>query len=338
LHGQRGAFDETGRNVNIRQLRFISAVARHGLNVSAAAESLFTSQPGVSKQVRQLEDELNVQIFERNGRQLTRITPAGEAIIELADRALIELDTIKRAAQEFSDPGNGSLSIAASHTQARYVLPPVIRQLAVDYPRVQLALHQGTPLQIARAVEDGSADLAIATESLDHFEDLVMLPCYRWRRGVLVPRGHELADGVRLDLARLARHPLITYVFGFAPGSALERAFGQARLTPQPYITASDADVIKTYVRAGMGVGIVAAMVHDPQRDADLVLLEADHLFDHGTVRVGFRRGSYLRGFAYDFLQHFAPHLTREAVETARRLKSRAAIEALFVDQALPVR
>jgi len=318
--------------VNIRQLRYISAVARHGLNVSATAESLHTSQPGVSKQIRQLEDELGVQIFERSGRQLTRVTAAGAAIIEFADRALIELDTIKRAAREFSDPGRGNLSIATSHTQARYVLPPVLQALHERYPRVTVELHQGTPLQIAQLLSDGAADFAIATEAMEHFEGLVMLPCYQWQRGILVPAGHPLCDIDRLTLADVARHPLVTYVFAFTARSRLDSAFRKAGVRPDLALTATDADVIKTYVREGLGVGIVARMAYDPDADADLTLLDASHLFEPSTTRIGFRRGSYLRGYMYDFIELFAPHLTRELVDTARRIRSRSALDALFVD------
>lgn len=324
--------------MNIRQLRYISAVAKHGLNVSATAESLYTSQPGVSKQIRQLEEELGVQIFERSGRQLTRITPAGEAIIELADRALIELDTIKRAAREFSDPGRGNLSIATSHTQAKYTLPPVLGALKQRYPNVSIELHQGTPMQIARLLSDGAADFAIATEAMEHFDGLVMLPCYRWQRAVLVPAGHPLCALEHLALADVARHPLITYVFGFTGRSRLDAAFRKAGLEPTVALTATDADVIKTYVRAGLGVGIVARMAYDPHSDADLRLLDASHLFEPSTTRIGFRRGSYLRGYMYDFIEQFAPHLTREVVDTARRIRSRSALDALFVDVDLPQR
>lgn len=324
--------------MNLRQLRYISAVVRHGLNVSAAAESLYTSQPGVSKQVRLLEDELGVLIFERTGKQLTRVTDAGRAIIELADRALIEVDTLKRAAQEFSDPKTGTLAIATTHTQARYVLPAVLEAFRERFDSVAISVHQGSPDQLASLTLDGTADCVIATEAYEHFDDLVMLPCYRWRRAVVVPREHPLADTTQLTLEQLVEHPLVTYNFGFNAGSALDTAFRAARLEPRLGLTATDADVIKTYVRAGFGVGIVADLAYEPDKDADLVRLDAAHLFDTSTTKLGFRRGSFLRAFMYDFIEMFAPHLTREVVETAMRVQSRGAREALFMDVELPLR
>ncbi|MCB1739570.1 MAG: HTH-type transcriptional regulator CysB [Gammaproteobacteria bacterium] len=324
--------------MNIRQLRYISEVAKHGLNVSATAESLYTSQPGVSKQIRQLEDELGVQIFERSGRQLTRITPAGQVLIELADRALIEVETIRRQAREFSDPKRGSLSIGASHTQARYVLPEVLSAFHQQYPQVHIELHQGTPLQLAQLLEDGQADFAIATESLQHFDNLVMLPCYNWQRGVLVPVGHPLADGEPLTLERLASYPLLTYVFGFAPGSVIERAFRARKLQPEIALTATDADVLKNYVRLGFGVAVIARMCWTEADRTDLRMIDASHLFDASMVKIGFRRGTFLRRYMYDFLEGFAPHLTREAIDTALGVTNHRALEALFVDAELPLR
>ncbi len=322
--------------MNIRQLRFISAVARHGLNISATAESLYTSQPGVSKQIRQLEDELGVLIFERSGRQLTHITPAGNTIIELADRALIEIDTIKRIAKEFSSPGLGHLTIATSHTQAKYVLPEVLKTLTARYPQLTIGLHQGTPLQIAQLVNDGAADFAIATEAMNHFEDLLMLPCYLWQRSILVPRGHPLTDREHISLQDLAGYPLITYVFGFSENSVLNRAFDEAHVAPRISLSATDAGIIKTYVRQGMGVGIIASMAWDKEQDTDLVALDASHLFAPSTTRIGFRRGVYLRPYMYDFIALFAPHLNREVVDTALTIHKARALDAFFMDMEIP--
>jgi len=224
---------------------------------------LFTSQPGVSKQIRQLEDELRVQIVERSGRQLTRITPAAPAIIELADRALLEVETLRQAAQEYSGPALGALSLAATHTVARYALPPVIEKLARRFPRVHIHTHMGTPLQIAELVAHGKVDFGIATEAMEHFEDLVAIPCYRWRRSFLVPPGHPLLDVKPLTLQAVAQYPLVTYVFGFDHGSPLEVDFRRAGLSPDEAITAPDADSLKPCFSMGLGRGLVATLAHD---------------------------------------------------------------------------
>ena len=304
--------------MKLQQLRYVWEVNRHNLNVSATAQSLFTSQPGISKQIRLLEDELGVEIFARSGKHLTRVTPAGQSIIELAGQVLKLTENIKQVAQEHSDERRGSLSIATTHTQARYALPPIISEFTLKYPEVALHMQQGTPKQIAQMVSDGQADFAIATESLELFTDLVLLPCYRWNRCVLVPKDHPLAalDGP-LTLPALAEHPLVTYVFGFTGRSQLDDAFKAEGLTPNVVLTAADADVIKTYVRLGMGVGIVAHMAVDPALDEDLVTLDASHLFESSTTKIGIRRGTFMRGYMYDFLTRFAPHLTRDLVDEA---------------------
>jgi LysR family cys regulon transcriptional activator len=301
--------------MKIRQLHYIYEVANRGLNVTAAAEALFTSQPGVSKQVRLLEEELGVDIFVRNGKHLTEITPAGRRILEYTARLLGEVENIKNIAQEFQDTNRGDLSIATTHTQARYALPPVISRFRERYPKVTMHLHQGSPQQIAKQAVEGQADFAIATEALEHFEQLVMLPCYHWNRSVLVRPGHPLAQKSRLTLEDLAAHPLITYTFGFTGRSKLDQAFAAHGLHPDVVLTAVDSDVIKTYVRLGLGVGIVATMAYDPKIDADLVCLPADHLFDPSTTHIGFRRGIYLRGYMYEFIREFAPHLTRDLID-----------------------
>jgi len=322
--------------MNLRQLRYISAVAHHRLNVSASAESLYTSQPGVSKQIRLLEDELGLKIFERSGRQLTRITPAGEAIIERAERALVEIETIRQAAREFTDPARGRLAIAASHTQARYVLPAVLRRFTERYPEVSIDLLQGTPMQIAELVSNGTVDFAIATEAMEHFEELLLLPCYHWNRAVVAPAGHPLGQRRPLTLAALAEYPICTYVFGFSEHSQIEAAFREQGLQPRVAFTASDADIIKTYVREGLGVGIVARMACDAERDPDLLIIDADHLFARATTKIAFRRGSFLRAYMYAFMEEFAPHLSREAVDTALGLGGKPALDPLFMDVELP--
>ena len=301
--------------MKLRQLHYIQEVANRGLNVTAAAEALFTSQPGVSKQIRLLEDELGVLIFERNGKHLTRLTAAGEAILGIANRILQDVENIERIAREHRDPARGSLRLATTHTQARYALPPVIQRFRERYPEVALHIHQGTPLQIAEAAAKGEVDFAIATEAMEHFEDLVMMPCYHWNRCVLVPPDHPLTREQPLTLEAIARYPIVTYVFGFTGRSLLDRAFADKGLQVQVVLTAVDADVIKTYVRLGLGVGIVARMAYDPKADTDLVALDARHLFRPSTTRIGFKRGMLLRQYMYDFMQMFAPHLSRPLVD-----------------------
>lgn len=322
--------------MTLRQLRYIVAVARYGLNVSATAEHLYTSQPGVSKQIRLLEDELGVEIFERTGRQLTRVTPAGEAILELASRVLHETENIEQLAEEFRDPQSGSLTIATTHTQARYALPPVIERFTAEYPRVALHMQQGTPMQIAEMAANGAVDFAIATEAMEHFEDLVMMPCYHWGRAVVVRQDHPLAHKERITLEDVAAEPIITYVFGFTGRSRLDKAFNDAKLTPNVVLTATDADVIKTYVRLGMGIGIMANMAHEPRIDSDLVCIDANHLFESSTTRIGFRRNTRLRSYMYAFIETFAPHLTRDVVDAAMEADSAAERDELFAGLELP--
>lgn len=323
--------------MKLQQLRYVWEVTRHNLNVSATAQSLYTSQPGISKQIRLLEDELGVEIFARSGKHLTRVTPAGQAIVELAGQVLRLAENIKQVAQEHSDERRGSLSIATTHTQARYALPPVIGEFTHKYPDVALHMQQGTPKQIAQMVSDGLADFAICTEALELFNDLVLLPCYRWNRCVLVPRGHPLAESGELTLERLAEQPLVTYVFGFTGRSQLDDAFRAKGLSPNVVLTAADADVIKTYVRLGLGVGIVAHMAVDPELDDDLIALEARHLFESSVTKIGIRRGTFMRGYMYDFVKGFADHLERDLVDAALAAGPRHE-EGLFRDIELPVR
>jgi len=323
--------------MKLQQLRYIWEVAHHDLNVSATAQSLFTSQPGISKQIRLLEDELGLEIFARSGKHLTRITPGGEIIIREAGEILRRVEGIKKIAQEFSNQRKGDLSIATTHTQARYALPPVIKEFMAEYPEVSLHMHQGTPMQISELAASGAVDFAIATEAMELFKDLIMMPCYKWNRCVIVPKDHPLTKNPELTLEELAEYPLVTYVFGFTGRSKLDEAFQAAGLTPRVIFTAADADVIKTYVRLGLGVGIIASMAYDPETDRDLVALDASKLFRPSVTRIGFRKGTFLRGYMYDFIQRFAPHLTRERVDEAvAHQGKRAEIEELFRDVELP--
>lgn len=322
--------------MKLQQLRYIWEVARRELNVSATAEGLYTSQPGISKQIRLLEEELGLQIFVRNGKHFVDVTPAGRAIIDAAGRILAESENIKRVAAEFTDREHGSLSIATTHTQARYALPPVIKRFIEKYPGVSLHMHQGTPLQISELAANRTVDFAIATEALELFSDLIMLPCYRWNRSIIVPQGHPLAGMSRLTLAEVAKYPIVTYVFGFTGRSQLDQAFGAQGLQPKVVFTATDADVIKTYVKLGLGVGIVASMSFDPAIDAELIALDAGHLFEPSVTKIGFRRGALLRAYMYDFVELFAPHLTRERVDAACAAKSKEEVDSLFERVHLP--
>ncbi len=322
--------------MKLQQLRYIWEVAHHELNVSATAQSLYTSQPGISKQIRLLEDELGVEIFSRSGKHLTRVTPAGDEILRVAGDILRKVESIKQLAQEHNDPKKGSLSIATTHTQARYALPKVIESFINKYPEVSLHMHQGTPMQISEQAADGAVDFAIATEALELFHDLLMMPCYRWNRCILVPKDHPLAQSSRLTLEDVASYPLVTYVFGFTGRSRLDEAFNDRGLVPKVVFTATDADVIKTYVRLGLGIGIVTHMAHDPDKDTDLVALDAKHLFKSSVTSIGFRRGTYLRGYMYDFIELFAPHLTRDRVDEACSIHARDDLEKFFSSVELP--
>ncbi|MDZ7825744.1 MAG: HTH-type transcriptional regulator CysB [Gammaproteobacteria bacterium] len=324
--------------MKLQQLRYIWEVAHHDLNVSATAQALYTSQPGISKQIRLLEDELGVEVFARSGKHLTHVTPAGEVIIDMAGEILRRVASIRRVAEEFSNETRGALSIATTHTQARYALPRIIDQFRERYPDVALHMKQGSPNQIAEMAADGHADFAIATEGLDHFSDLVMMPCYRWNRCIVVPRSHPLASQKAPTLEEVAEHPVVTYVFGFTGRSKLDEAFASKGLTPKVVFTATDADVIKTYVRLGLGIGIIAHMAWDPLLDRDLVALDAGHLFEPSTTHIGFRKGTFMRRFMFEFIELFAPHLTQEKVEEAIAAPNRGAREALFEGLELPMR
>jgi LysR family cys regulon transcriptional activator len=303
--------------MKLQQLRYLVEVARHGLNVSEAAEALHTSQPGVSKQIKLLEDELGVIVFERSGKRLTSITEPGRALLEIAERILREAENMKRVGEEFADGESGALVIATTHTQARYALPSVVARFVEKHPKVRLSMHQGSPTQIAEWTLKGEADIAIATEALDQYPQLLMLPCYQWTHCVIAPDGHPVLDGRPLSLAELARWPLITYDSAFAGRSRINAAFERAHLTPNVVLAAIDADVIKTYVSLGLGLGIIAHQAYDVVRDAGLQALEAGQLFGSNTTRIGLRRGTHVRRFDYDFIELFAPQLTRRAVDMA---------------------
>ena len=322
--------------MKLQQLRYIVEVENHNLNVSATAESLFTSQPGISKQVRMLEDELGVQVFGRSGKHLTHVTPSGRDIIELSRDILSKVDSIKQVAKEHTLPDQGKLNIATTHTQARYALPSVIQGFMSKYSKVSLHMHQGTPSQISEAAAKGDADFAIATEALHLYNDLVMLPCYHWNRSIVVQKDHPLAKlKTKIQLDDIAKYSLVTYVFGFTGRSELDKAFAEQGFQPKIVFTATDADVIKTYVRLGVGVGVIATMAMDAS-DTDLVTIDASHIFEASTTKIGFRKGSFLRGYMYDFIERFAPHLTKDRVEKACLLKNQEEVDKMFETITLP--
>ncbi|KGJ95768.1 HTH-type transcriptional regulator CysB [Thalassotalea sp. ND16A] len=324
--------------MKLQQLRYIVEVLNNNLNVSATADSLFTSQPGISKQVRMLEDELGVQIFGRSGKHLTHVTQAGQEIIRISSDILSKVEGIKSVSREYTQPDEGKLRIATTHTQARYALPEIIKGFVKKYDRVSLHMYQGTPAQISDAAAKGDADFAIATESLHLYNDLIMLPCYHWNRSIIVRKDHPLAKIGKITINDVAAHPLVTYVFGFTGRSVLDKAFQKADLEPKIVFTATDADVIKTYVRLGVGIGVVATMAIDAEQDKDLVVLDASHLFEQSTTKIGFRRGTFLRGYMFDFIERFAPHLNRDIVTKAMLLKNNDEIEKLIGDIELPVK
>ncbi|GAB4121926.1 MAG: CysB family HTH-type transcriptional regulator [Sideroxydans sp.] len=293
--------------MNLQQLRYLNEIVRCDLNISDAAGALYTSQPGVSKQIKLLEEELGIDIFVRNGKRIVALTEPGKAVLGIAQRVLHETDNLKQVGQEFSRQDSGSLTIATTHTQARYALPQVIKAFTLRYPEVKLGLHQGSPTQIAEMVLSGEADIGIATESIALYDELVTLPCYEWHHCVVVPPKHPLLNEKRLTLKKLAQYPIITYDFAFTGRNKINQAFSEAGLEPNITLTAIDADVIKTYVELGLGVGIVAQMAFIPERDRHLRMIDAEHLFQPSTTRIAIRQNQYLRGFGYHFIELFAP-------------------------------
>lgn len=301
--------------MKLQQLRYVCEVARRGLNVSAAAAALHTSQPGISKRIRELEEELRVTLFVRSGKRITALTEPGRAVIAIAERMLADATNLKRAGEDHASGDRGTLTLAATHTQARYALPKAVAAFKRRYPKVQLVIHQGNPTQLCEAVAAGEADLCIATERIAEHPALVALPCYQWNRCVVVPPRHALLKAERLTLEAIAQYPIVTYDFAYANRSLVNRAFELRGLTPEIVLTAFDADVIKTYVELGLGVGILAAMAFDARRDRGLRAIDASHLFPSSTTRLGIKRGAYLRRYAYDFIELFAPQLSRALVE-----------------------
>jgi len=303
--------------MKLHQLKYIHEVARQGLSISAAAEALHTSQPGVSKQIQMLEDELKLQIFQRNGKRLTGITEPGRHIIKLAATVMLEMQNIKRVGDEFSKTETGTLTIAATHTQARYKLPAAVKQFMELYPNVKLNIHQGDPSQVTAQVASGEADIGIATEAISLDNRLLCLPCYEWNRCIVVPKGHRLIGTTPLTLAKIASFPLITYDFAFTGSTIVSKVFHDAGVMPNVVLTAIDADVIKTYVNLGLGVGLIANMAYEEERDSNLVRLDCSHLFPPSTTYVGVRKDAFLRNYIYGFIELLAPKFDRKAVDEA---------------------
>ena len=307
------------RHMKLQQLRCLTEVARRSLNVSEAAAALHTSQPGVSKQIRALEDELGIEVFVRHGKRLVAVTEPGRAVVAIAERILAEARNLRRAGEEFANDQIGTLTIAATHTQARYALPKAVAGFKRRYPKVELLIHPGNPTQICDQVLAGEADMAVATEMISTYPELISLPVYQWNRCVVVPPKHPLLKENALTLEKVAEYPIVTYDFAFANRSLVQKAFESRGLKPHVVLSAQDSDVIKTYVELGLGVGILAKMAFDPKRDLTLRAIDASHLFESSTTRLGIKRGAYLRRYAYDFIEMFAPHLARDMVERAVR-------------------
>jgi LysR family transcriptional regulator, cys regulon transcriptional activator len=305
--------------VNFQQLRSVREAIRQGYNLTEVAEALHTSQPGVSRQIRELEDELGIEIFVRAGKRLTGLTRPGATVLPMIERLLQEADNLKRAGEDYASAGRGILTIAATHSQARYALPSAVRDFSTMHPEVSLRLHQGSPRQVAELLLAGEADIGVATEALADYPELVALPIFQWTHCVIVPPSHGLAvdteRGVALTLERLAQFPIITYEPGFTGRSHIDEAFKRQGIDFNLVLSAMDADVIKTYVDLGMGVGIIAGMAFDEARDSHLRAIDVRHLFASNMTRLALRRGNFLRGYVYDFIRTFASPLTRELVD-----------------------
>lgn len=295
--------------MNLQQFRYVTEVAKRGLNVSEAAEALHTSQPGVSKQIRALEEELGVAIFVRQGRRFTAITDAGQEIVVILDRILASVANLRTVGKEFAGPARGHLAVAVTHTQARYALPAVVTAFKKRFPEVRLKLLQGNPRQLAQMVIAGEADVAIATEALDEFDELITLPCYSWRHCVVVPAGHPLQKARPLTLEAIAAYPLVTYDPSFAGRTAIDRAFHARDLEPEIALSALDSDVIKSYVILGLGVGIISSRAFREGKEDGLVALDCSHLFPAQITRLAYKRGAYLRGYTVEFIRLFAPNV-----------------------------
>jgi len=303
--------------MNFQQLRIIREAVQRNFNLTEVAAALFTSQSGVSKHIKDLEDELGVELFLRRGKRLLGLTEPGKELAVIVERMLLDARNIKHLADQFSNSEQGTLTVATTHTQARYALPQIVARFKQAYPRVHLILHQGSPSEIVALMQSGEADIGIATEAIDHVEQLVTFPFYDWHHAVVVPEGHALTQLPELTLEALAEHPIITYHEGYTGRALIDETFARAALSPDIVMSALDADVIKTYVQVGLGVGILSAIAFEPTRDLGLRLLPAAHIFSANTTRIALRRGHFLRTYAYRFLQECTPDLNEESVKSS---------------------
>lgn len=308
--------------MKLQQLRFLDAVVRNNLNVSSAAEELYTSQPGVSHQIKLLEEELDIKIFERSGKKLTGISPAGYAVLEHVEALLNSVKSIKQAAREYSNANRGSLSIATTHTQAQFILPTILQRFSEKYPRIDLQVHQGNPKAMCKLAATNSVDFVVASETINEFDELITIPAYRWNRYIVVPKGHSLTKKSEITLADLAAFPILTYMLGLTGRSKLDRTFHAANLEPNVVFTATDSDVIKTYVRLGFGVGIIAEMAKGSHHDSELDCIDASHLFPDSIIKIGFRHSRHIAAYQYDFLNMMTPYLGLETIKELVQTKA----------------
>ncbi len=322
--------------MKLQQLRYLSEIVKHQLNISRAASALFTSQSGVSKQIRLLEEELGVILFERNSRKLTKLTPAGKEVLKLAQEVLDKVDDIQQTAEEFAHKQK-AIAIATTHTQARYVLPHFVEQFLSFYPEIKLNIQQGTPEQVATLLEQGDVDIAIATEVLASRESLVALPCYQWSRSVITKKDHPLAQKHRLELEDIVKFPIITYVHGFTGRYKQDEVFKKHQLQPDIVLTAVDADVIKTYVRLGLGIGIIANMAFSEEQDTDLAVHDVEHLFGISTSQIAIKKSRAIKPYVYPFIELFAPHLTQSIIREGMACVDLESRKELFSGISIPL-
>jgi LysR family cys regulon transcriptional activator len=321
--------------MNLQQLRILRETVRQDFNLTTVANALFTSQPGVSKHIKDIEDELGVEIFVRRGKRLLGLTEPGREVLPVVERILRDTQNVRNIAEQFASRESGNLIIATTHTQARYALPEVIKQFKAEHPKVHLVLHQGSPKEIAELLTTGDADIAIATEWLASIPEIATFPYYIWHHAVIAPRGHPLTELESITLADIAEYPIVTYHEGFTGRSNIDRCFAEAGLVPDIVLSAIDADVIKTYVDVGLGIGIVASMAYLPERDGNLVCFDAVRLFVPNTTRVAIRRGVYLRSYAYALIEKLIPGLTEHKISEYLRNESIAKINDFLRDESV---